>query len=120
MTDPRLWRSRFSSAVDGLCARIGLSCGRYVHGDFTQQRRSFGKSPTERPDKGVVAFGAFGSGGRLGLLRQCRRRRKPEADEEREGLNRYPDIALEPLHLPGQPIESSRKRCFLPLGGIGG
>ena len=84
-----------------------------------QQRRPFGKSPTKCLDEGMVPFGAFGAGGSPGLLRQCRRRRKPETDEEREGLNRNPDIALKPLHLSDQPIESARKGRFLPLGRIG-
>ena len=66
----------------------------------------------------MVAFGTFGARSSLGLLRQGRCRREPEANEEGQGLHSDPDIALEPLRLPDQPIESPRQRRFLPLGCI--
>ena len=47
----------------------------------------------------MVPFGTFGARGSLGLLRQGRCRREPETNEERQGLDRDPDIALKPLRL---------------------
>ena len=43
----------------------------------------------------MVPFGTFGARRGLGLLRQGRCRREPETDEERQGLDRDPNIALE-------------------------
>src|SRR6516225_9713979 len=112
-------RRSFQRAISGLWVRIGVTSRCYVDRHFTQQRRSFGKSPTESLDEGMVPFGAFGARGGLGLLRQRRCRREPETNEERQGLYRDPDVALKPLRLPDQPIEPARQRRFLALGCVG-
>src|SRR6516165_11268328 len=100
MAEPCPRRSGFPGVVDGLCACVGLASRCYIQGHFTQQRRPFGESSSESLDEGMVPFGAFGARGSLGLLRQRRRRSEPEANEERQGLRRDPDITLEPLRLP--------------------
>src|SRR6516165_4318358 len=110
--DSRVSPTGFALASESLAA-----C--YIHGHFTQQRWTFGDSPTESLDEGMVSFGAFGARSSLGLLRQRRRRHEPETNEERQGLHRDPDIALKPLRLPDQPVEPPRQGRFLPLGCVG-
>src|SRR6516225_5617622 len=98
-------RRSFQRAISGLCVRIGVTSRCYVDRHFTQKRRPFGESSSQSLDEGMVPFGAFGACGSLGLLRQRRCCREPEANKERQGLDRDPDIALKPLRLPDQPIE---------------
>src|SRR5262249_55323835 len=120
MTDPayggqdsRVPSTDFVLASDSGAAATSTETSRSSVGPLESRRPS-------APLKAWVGLGALGWGGGWALPRQGRRRRKPEGDEERGGLNRDPDIALEPLHLPRQPIESPRKRRFLPFGRIGG
>src|SRR6266508_5507198 len=118
MAEPCPRRSRFQRAIGGICDRVGLTSRCYIDGDFTQEPRSFGESSSKSLDEGMIPFSAFGARRSLGLLRQGRRRGEPEPNEQRQGLYRDPNIALEPLRLPDQPIEPPRQRRFLPLGCV--
>ena len=55
----------------------------------------------------MVPFGTFGARGSLGLFRQGWCRREPETNEERQGLDRDPDIALKPLRFVGPTDRAS-------------
>ncbi len=57
-----------------------------------------------------VPLAAFQLRGRLRIGRQRRCDGQPEADEQRQGLDRNSEIAFEPLDLPRQPIESGDRK----------
>ena len=77
-----------------------------------------GKPAAEGLHESFIALAAFGAGSSLCLFRQRRRRHQPEADEESDSLDGNPDIAFQPFHLTGDPVEAPRQCRLLTFGGI--
>src|SRR5579859_4536740 len=87
--------------------------------DFFENRRSTGEPPTERVDKTIVALGSLRSRGRARLLRERRRRRQPEADEQGYRLKRNSVVALKPLEYSHDAVEPLGDRGLPPIGIVG-
>src|SRR6266478_7444766 len=83
---------------------------------FLKKRRSAGEPSAERFDKAIITFCAFGAGCRARLLRECRRRRQPEADEQGYGLKRNSVVALKPLEYSHDAVEPLGDRGLPPIG----
>ena len=86
--------------------------------NFVKQALSLLQPPAQRLDEALIALPAFDLRRGLCVARQRRRDGQPEADEQRERFGRYADIALEPLDLPGQPIETAGEGGLAPIRAV--
>ena len=70
-------------------------------------------------DKALVALAPLGLRGLLARSGSGGVTVQPEAHEQRQGLDGDREVALEPLDLPGEPIEPAGEGGLAALGGIG-
>src|SRR6266404_2972934 len=106
-----------SSRRAGLIRDFRYVCnvGRF-DADFLKKCRSAREPSAERFDKAIVALGSLRSRGRARLLRECRRRCQPEADEQGYGLKRNSVVALKPLEYSHDAVEPLCDRGLPPIG----
>jgi hypothetical protein len=60
-------------------------------------------------DEALISLGSFCTGSGLDLFRQGRRSHQPEANEQSDGLDGDPDVALQAFHLTRDPVEAPRQ-----------
>src|SRR5215475_1549093 len=86
--------------------------------DLMQKALPFLKPLPQRLDEAFISLPALELRCGLRITWQRRRYGQPEADEQRQGLDRDSDIALNPLDLPRQAVEAPGKSGLPPVSAI--
>ena len=85
---------------------------------FLGKRLALGQPAPECLDKTFISLPSLGLRRGLRRVGQRRRCRQPEAYEQGQRFVGDRDVALKPLDLSGQPVETTASAASMPLGTI--